>query len=568
MRPRVYSAVWCTLAGVALLAITAAAASAQGGCQPVTTVDLPKTNATVAGSFTIGGWSVDTATASGSQSGIQDVVIYRDGDANGSGVLLGHGTKVARPDVDATLGLSNAQTGWNLNVDFSSLPTGSHSLYVYAVTSCGMSSPSVVPVTVGSSMEVNIDSPVSGQVLGAGTRVVIGGWAADPASTSGTGIDMVNVYADGLADQGGTLLGPATVGKPRPDVAAAKGKPQWTNSGYDLSWNATTLANGPHTLYVYAHSATTGLWSYRTVDVSISGGGSTNASSSGTSGSGYSSGGGATASGGNYYNGYNNPYNNGYYNNGYYNGYNNVYGNNYGNCSNGYYWNGYQCTYSGSNSNCGNGYYYNGYQCTYNGYSGGSGNCQSGYYWNGYQCVYNGYSGGSGNCQSGYYWNGYQCVYNGTSGSYGNCQYGYYWNGYQCVYNGTSSGYGNCQYGYYWNGSQCIYTGTSSGACPAGYYLSGTTCVYSGGNYQNCPAGYYYNGSQCTYSGSTGGCPAGYVLSGSQCIYTGGTGTGYGNCQVGYTWNGYQCVYSGSYYGYGNCPSGYVYVSGQCYQSY
>src|SRR5262249_16900914 len=71
--------------------------------------------------------------------------------------------------------------------------------------------------------------------------------------------DDVHVY-DGLAGQGGTFLGQATVGLPRPDVARALENPFWTNSGFALSLQGGALAAGPHTLTVYAHTPDKGWW--------------------------------------------------------------------------------------------------------------------------------------------------------------------------------------------------------------------------------------------------------------------------------------------------------------------
>lgn len=84
----------------------------------------------------------------------------------------------------------------------------------------------------------------------AGTELEVRGWAADPGAPGGTGVDRVDVYLDGERDAGGTRLGQATYGLQRPDVAAHLRSPQFLLSGFALR---TTVAPGPHTLYVYAH---------------------------------------------------------------------------------------------------------------------------------------------------------------------------------------------------------------------------------------------------------------------------------------------------------------------------
>jgi hypothetical protein len=114
---------------------------------------------------------------------------------------------------------------------------------------------------------ISIDAPTDGATVTNGTAVGIGGWAADPGG-SGTGVDTVRVYLDNRMDAGGTLLGDATYGTPRPDVAAALGTSGVTNSGFNLSWTPSNVSAGQHTLYVYARS-TNGSWSFKTVNVSV-----------------------------------------------------------------------------------------------------------------------------------------------------------------------------------------------------------------------------------------------------------------------------------------------------------
>ncbi len=104
---------------------------------------------------------------------------------------------------------------------------------------------------------VVVDQPRGGV---SGPTLYVSGWAADPASPSGTGIARVDVYLDGERDAGGTYLGRATYGLQRPDVAANLGQARFTLTGFALQAN---VAPGPHTVYVYA----------QTTDGAIAGGG-------------------------------------------------------------------------------------------------------------------------------------------------------------------------------------------------------------------------------------------------------------------------------------------------------
>ena len=95
---------------------------------------------------------------------------------------------------------------------------------------------------------VVVDQPRGGT---SGTLLLVSGWAADPGSSSGTGIETVEIYLDGEREAGGTLLGRATYGLQRADVAANLGSTRFALTGFALQ---TTVTPGPHTVYVYART--------------------------------------------------------------------------------------------------------------------------------------------------------------------------------------------------------------------------------------------------------------------------------------------------------------------------
>jgi hypothetical protein len=127
--------------------------------------------------------------------------------------------------------------------------------------------PALGQTATSTTTQMSIDSPAASATITSGTQVDIGGWAADPAGP-GTGVDMVRVYLDNRMDAGGTLLGDANYGYPRPDVAQALGSSALTNSGFNLYWTPTNVSSGQHTLYVYAHSIANN-WAYKTVTVNV-----------------------------------------------------------------------------------------------------------------------------------------------------------------------------------------------------------------------------------------------------------------------------------------------------------
>jgi hypothetical protein len=141
-------------------------------------------------------------------------------------------------------------TSVRFNVSTVNATPGLKPITVFNPDTQGVQSAPILRVTPGPF--ISIDAPVAGA---AGQPVTVRGWAVDGNATSGTGVDAVHIYAQ---PQGGNpiLLGAATYGQARSDVAAAHGS-RFTNSGYTLT-AATTLPPGPYTIIAYAHSTATG----------------------------------------------------------------------------------------------------------------------------------------------------------------------------------------------------------------------------------------------------------------------------------------------------------------------
>lgn len=138
------------------------------------------------------------------------------------------------------------------------------------VLACALMLSAPAPALLGSteSVLIAVDVPALEEQIANGQTVLVAGWAAD-TSGPGTGINGVHVYVDVGADSGGAEIGIAAYGRARPDVAAAFGRPEWANSGYDLEWPVSGLAPGAHTLYVYAHSSATDEWTLTTRAINV-----------------------------------------------------------------------------------------------------------------------------------------------------------------------------------------------------------------------------------------------------------------------------------------------------------
>ena len=99
--------------------------------------------------------------------------------------------------------------------------------------------------------------------------VTLWGWAVDRNATGSTsGVDRVVLYRDGPPGVG-VLIGTATYGLARTDVASYFGNARWTNSGWQYDWAVGSLSAGAHTLYASMHSTVTGATTVMTQPISV-----------------------------------------------------------------------------------------------------------------------------------------------------------------------------------------------------------------------------------------------------------------------------------------------------------
>jgi hypothetical protein len=217
-------------------------------------VDTPTANSTVNQTFTIAGWAVDLAAATGTGVDTLHVWAY---PTSGSPIFLGvPGYGGARGDVGSLYGAQFTNAGFSLTA---SLAPGTYQIVVYAWSTVEhtFNQAQSVTVTVATSAPlVSIDTPAAGATVG--PSFTVGGWAIDLGAPTDTGIDAVHVYAVANSGAGAlTFLGVAPNTGARPDVGAYYGT-QFTNSGFTMTTGG--LASGTYRLDVYAHSTVSGLW--------------------------------------------------------------------------------------------------------------------------------------------------------------------------------------------------------------------------------------------------------------------------------------------------------------------
>ena len=156
------------------------------------------------------------------------------------------------------LGPNFRLSGYRLRWNTTSAGNGVHTLYIYARSPlCGWSAPVSRQVTVSNcDLRLSLDRPRSWASLRA--PIEISGWALDLRSISGTGVEKVSIWLDGPRNQGQHLQD-ITSFHARPDMESLLGA-KFRDCGYGWIWDRSGVANGQHTLYVYAYSPSCG-WS-------------------------------------------------------------------------------------------------------------------------------------------------------------------------------------------------------------------------------------------------------------------------------------------------------------------
>jgi hypothetical protein len=219
--------------------------------EPLLAVDSPASGSTVAQPFLIGGWSIDSAAASG--TGVDGVHVWAYPNPGSGQAPIFAGVAQyggSRPDVGAIYGGRYTNSGYNLIVKGLRPGPYQFSIFSHSTATGTFNIVRALTLTVQNVPRMSLDSPTSG------TRVqpfTLGGWAIDLAAATGTGVDAIHVWAYPTSGQAPVWLGTAAYGGTRNDVAAAFGSSQFGPSGYNLAVNG--LPPGTYDLVAYAHSS-------------------------------------------------------------------------------------------------------------------------------------------------------------------------------------------------------------------------------------------------------------------------------------------------------------------------
>jgi hypothetical protein len=191
-------------------------------------------------SVVVKGWVADRVDG----APLSNVKVYIDGNLVGTPTL-----GIALPGVAAAYGAAYLNSGYQLTYSAATLAPGSHAVTVVAIDSGGRSSTfgplnfTVAPTPPFGNLDSAVDNLTGHSTVGQSDLVIVKGWAAD--QVDGAPLSNVKVYIDG------NLAGTPTLGIALPGVAAVEGA-AYLDSGYQLSYSASTLALGSHAVTVVA----------------------------------------------------------------------------------------------------------------------------------------------------------------------------------------------------------------------------------------------------------------------------------------------------------------------------
>jgi hypothetical protein len=224
--------------------------------RPLMALGAPGADATVSQPFVVSGWAIDLGADADSGVDAVHVWAYPNPGSNAPPMFVGEANYGrVRGDLSAIFGSQFLAGGWDLTVN--GMAPGTYLLAVFArsrITGT-FNAVQTVRITIGASQPLMaLDMPGTGSSVG--RTFTVAGWAIDPATSTGSGVDAIHVWAypnpgSGTAPR---FVGVGTLGYARPDVAAIFG-PSGAASGFAL---AGTLAPGVYDLVVFAHSSVTG----------------------------------------------------------------------------------------------------------------------------------------------------------------------------------------------------------------------------------------------------------------------------------------------------------------------
>jgi hypothetical protein len=248
-----HSVVTNTIAASASAIVTVASGPVSS---PAIALDSPSANSSVGATVTFAGWAIDRGAPSG--TGVDAVYVWAYPSGGGAPQFVGQASYgSARPDIGGIFGSQFTNSGYRLTI---AVNPGTYTFVAFmhsTVANAVNGSASVPNVTVKPAITafVAIDTP--GPNTMATRPFTLSGWAVDTAAPTGTGIDLIAVWAYPVSGATPIFVGFGSYGASRPDIGTLFGNVRFASSGYSLTVTST-LPAGVYHLIVFGHSTVTG----------------------------------------------------------------------------------------------------------------------------------------------------------------------------------------------------------------------------------------------------------------------------------------------------------------------
>jgi YVTN family beta-propeller protein len=254
---------------------------------PKMVIDTPGQGEALIQPFRVAGWAVDDIgfepLGNDKGTGVNTVHLWAFPLEGGPARFVGAADRyplygATRFDVSLSLGgtasLDSPYSSSGFELPVSDLAPGRWRLSAYAFSTRSNAFNNVATVEVTIEPRVSrpamvVDSPRDGDRVA--QSFPVSGWAIDRGALSGTGVDVVHVWAYPDGGAAPVFVGAATYSLRRPDVAAFFGNTQFDPSGFALA--AQGVVPGKYTLVAFARSTLTGQFNIvQTVRLTVEGG--------------------------------------------------------------------------------------------------------------------------------------------------------------------------------------------------------------------------------------------------------------------------------------------------------
>jgi hypothetical protein len=195
----------------------------------------------------VGGWAADPTDG----TPLQTLQVFVDGTFSGNATQ-----GIARPDVvTATGNPAYANSGFSFTTSAATLAVGPHTVTVRGTNKHGVVTtygPRTITVTASmrppvGHLDLAVNSANGSSSVPTSGSLFVGGWAADYQDNGPA--KVVQIAIDG------TVVGTATLGGSRPDVASAYSNPAWANTGWSFAYGVGSLSVGGHTVTATAQDS-------------------------------------------------------------------------------------------------------------------------------------------------------------------------------------------------------------------------------------------------------------------------------------------------------------------------